>query len=101
MDETRLVYSTEKGRIRETRAAVAAVGDGRVSLRYDTRGRKGKGMTLVSGLPVDAPGLEGIARKLKQRFGTGGSVKDGVIELQGDWRKEAEEELRKQGYTVV
>ncbi len=98
-DDARLVYSTEQGRIREKiRPAAPPVGDGRVRLRYDTKGRKGKGMTLISGLPVDAAELAAIARKLKQRFGTGGAVKDGVIELQGDVREQAAEELRKHGF---
>ncbi len=97
-DNARLVYSTEQGRVREKIRATPPVGDGRVRLRYDTRGRKGKGMTLISGLPVDAAELAAIARRLKQRLGTGGSVKNGVIELQGDVREQAAEELRKHGF---
>ncbi|HOW42381.1 MAG TPA: stress response translation initiation inhibitor YciH [Candidatus Omnitrophota bacterium] len=94
-DNARLVYSTEQGRIREKIRPAPPVGDGKVRLRYDTKGRKGKGMTLISGLPVDAAELAAIARRLKQRFGTGGAVKDGVIELQGDVREQAAEELRR------
>lgn len=71
---------------------------GVVSLRYETKGRKGKGMTLITGLPLSETGLLDLAKKLKQRFGTGGSVKDYIIELQGDHRDAAEQELRRLGY---
>ena len=72
--------------------------DGVVRLRYEVKGRKGKGMTLITGLVLNESGLLDLAKKLKQRFGTGGSVKDYTIELQGDFRKQAEQELRKLGF---
>jgi len=75
-------------------------GDGVVRLRYDTKGRKGKGMTLITGLPLSEVGLLDLAKKLKQRFGAGGSVKDYTIELQGDHREQVGRELRKLGYCV-
>jgi translation initiation factor 1 len=74
--------------------------DGVVRLRYETKGRKGKGMTLITGLPLSEAGLLDLAKKLKQRFGTGGSMKDYVIELQGDHREQAAQELRKMGYCL-
>jgi translation initiation factor 1 len=74
--------------------------NGIVRLRYETKGRKGKGMTLIKGLPLSETGLLDLAKKLKQRFGTGGSVKDYIIELQGDFREQAGQELRKLGYSV-
>ena len=74
--------------------------DGIVRLSYETKGRKGKGMTLITGLPLSEATLLGLAKRLKQRFGTGGSVKDYVIELQGDHRKQAMEELLKLGFFV-
>ena len=66
-------------------------------VRYE-KNRKGKGMTLISGLALSEAALLDLAKKLKQGFGTGGSVKDYTIELQGDFRKQAEQELRKLGY---
>jgi len=74
--------------------------DGVVRLRYEIKGRKGKGMTLVTGLALSESGLLDLAKKLKQRFGTGGSVKGYTIELQGDFRQQAAQELRKLGYCV-
>lgn len=73
---------------------------GVVRLRYETNGRKGKGMTLIKGLSLSEAGLLDLAKKLKQRFGTGGSVKDYAIELQGDYREQAAQELRRMGYCV-
>ena len=110
---SRLVYSTSLGSIcpRCTRAvdccvcldmkkAIAPNTDGLVRLRYETTGRKGKGMTLVMGLALNEVGLLNLAKKLKQRFGTGGAVKDHAIQLQGDFRQQAALELRKLGYSV-
>ncbi|MEW6595566.1 MAG: translation initiation factor Sui1 [Thermodesulfobacteriota bacterium] len=75
-------------------------GDGIVRVSRETKGRKGKGVTLVSGLPLDAAGIETLARELKQRCGSGGTVKDGVIEIQGDHRAVLVETLQKAGYLV-
>jgi translation initiation factor 1 len=74
--------------------------DGIARLYYETKGRKGKGMTLITGLPLSQDRLLDLAKKLKQRFATGGSVKDNIIELQGDHRKQAAQELRTLGYIV-
>ena len=84
----RAVYSSEVGRIDEAPAAQAAPSpgsaDGIVRVSRTKAGRKGKTVTLVTGLP---PGdLAGIARDLKRLCGSGGSVKDGVVEVQGDHR---------------
>ena len=73
---------------------------GWVRLRRETKGRKGKGVTLVDGLPLDEKALKALAKKLKQTCGTGGSLKNGVIEIQGDKRDAIEAELKKQGYKV-
>lgn len=73
---------------------------GWVRLRRETKGRKGKGVTLVDGLPLDEKALKALAKKLKQICGTGGSLKNGVIEIQGDKRDAIEAELKKQGYKV-
>jgi len=73
---------------------------GAVRIRYETKGRKGKGVTLISGLPLSEAALLGLAKELKQQFGSGGAVKDSVIELQGDHREKAVPALRGLGYPV-
>src|SRR5690606_10077861 len=78
--------------------AQAAVGDGRVRVARETKGRKGKGVTLISGLPLAGDDLKNLAKRLKQLGGTGGTVKDGVIEIQGDHRDLLLAELLKLGY---
>jgi translation initiation factor 1 len=72
--------------------------DGRVRVARETRGRKGKGVTLVTGLRLAPDALEALCRELKQRCGAGGSVKAGVIELQGDQRDVVLAELRARGH---
>jgi len=66
----------------------------------ETAGRRGKGVTTVSGLPLDEGGLRELAGTLKQRCGTGGTVKDGRIEIQGDQRERVAAELERLGYKV-
>lgn len=75
-------------------------GDGIVRVARQTKGRGGKGVSLVTGLPLEDAQLEELASKLKRRCGTGGTVKDGVIEIQGDHRDTLVAELQKLGYTV-
>ncbi len=70
----------------------------RVSL--DTKGRKGKAVTIVSGLHHNPQTLEEIARILKQHCGAGGTVKDGLIEIQGDNRMRVTEKLRAMNYLI-
>jgi translation initiation factor 1 len=65
----------------------------------ETAGRRGKGVTTVFGLLLDEDGLQELAATLKQRCGTGGTVKDGRIEIQGDQRERIVAELEKLGYT--
>ena len=85
---TRAVYSTESGRIDEAAggapAASAGSADGVVRVSRTTAGRRGKTVTLVTGLPPAE--LPAIAKELKRLCGSGGSVKDGVVEVQGDHR---------------
>jgi len=71
-----------------------------VRVARSTRGRKGKVVTVVTGLPLDAGGLQKLARELKQRCGSGGTVKDGVIEVQGDHGDLLFKELEERGYRV-
>lgn len=82
----RLVYSSETGRVDETPSGAASrpAGDGVVRVGRTKAGRKGKTVTLVTGLP-DAD-LSAVATELKKLCGSGGAVKDGVVEIQGDHR---------------
>ena len=75
-------------------------GDGVVRVSRETKGRGGKAVTLVAGVPLDAQGLAALARQLKQRCGSGGTVRDGVIEIQGDQRDRLIEELQRRGHRV-
>ena len=75
-------------------------GDGVVRVGRETMGRRGKCVTLVTGVPLDSEGLLQMAKRFKQRCGTGGTVKDGIIEIQGDHRDTLVGELTMVGYTV-
>lgn len=106
-----MVYSTEHGRMcpacNQPLAECACAqkppvskGYGIVRVALETKGRKGKGVTLITGIPASPEDLKILARTLKQRCGSGGTVKNGVIEIQGDHRDIMVEELQGQGYTV-
>lgn len=98
---SRLVYSTETGRIKEEKPApTVPQGDGIVRIRRETAGRNGKGVTTVTGVPLDEPRLKELAKALKVLCGVGGAVKEGVIEIQGDQREKLKAELEKRGFTV-
>lgn len=74
------------------------LGDGQVRVSRETQGRKGKGVTVISGLPVDAKGLQKLAKQLKRKCGAGGTVRENVIEIQGEHRDLLVEELKALGY---
>jgi translation initiation factor 1 len=102
MADRRVVYSTTDGDLRRARPAQAAApAGGRVKVRREVAGRRGKAVTTVSGVPLDDAGLRELAGRLKKRCGVGGSAKDGVIELQGDHRDVVVAVLREAGYDVV
>ena len=67
---------------------------------WETEGRKGKGITLITGVPLDNEELKKIAKSLKQKCGSGDGLKNGVIEIQGDHRNVLEKELGSLGYKV-
>ena len=69
-------------------------------LRRETKGRGGKAVSIVTGLPLASSELKALAKALKQRCGVGGAVKGGEIEIQGDQRQILQAELEKLGYTV-
>ncbi len=109
--DTRLVYSTEHGsmcprcsrqatRCRCKKQSAPPRNDGIVRLMRETKGRKGNGVTLITGLPLAAAELKKLAKSFKQRCGSGGSLKNGVIEIQGDHRDMLEKELLRLGYRV-
>ncbi|HET9124676.1 MAG TPA: stress response translation initiation inhibitor YciH [Solirubrobacteraceae bacterium] len=102
--DARTVYSTTDGDLRRARdpglRARRADGD-RVKVRREVAGRRGKAVTTISGVPVDDAGLKALAGRLKKRCGVGGSVKDGVIEIQGDHRDAVMEILKAEGFTPV
>jgi translation initiation factor 1 len=99
-----VVYSTTDGDLRKARDPKLkerrADGD-RVKVRREVAGRRGKAVTTVSGVAVDDAALKELAGKLKKRCGGGGSVKGGVIEIQGDHRYVVVEILKAEGYTPV
>lgn len=99
---TRLVYSTDQGRIKESERTPETVnsGDGIVRLHRETKGRKGKGVTLISGLGLPSDALKALAKQLKQQCGVGGAVKDGIIEVQTDDRDKLKTLLETAGFTV-
>jgi translation initiation factor 1 len=103
-EANRVVWSSTDGDLRKARdpqfkARIAA--GGRVKVRRETSGRRGKAVTTVADVPLDDAGLKALAGRLKKRCGVGGSVKDGVIELQGDHRDAVVEVLRADGYDAV
>ena len=118
MSHGRLVYSTGAGRlcpecgrpVAECRckrskpaqpAALVPTSDGVVRVGRETRGRKGKGVTVITGVPLAGDALAELAKRLKQRCGSGGTVTDaGAIEIQGDHRDALVSELARLGYTV-
>jgi translation initiation factor 1 len=97
---SRLVYSTDSGRITESVVSKTVQGDGIVRIRRETKGRKGKGVTTLSGFSMSESELKVLAKQLKQKCSTGGTVKDGMIEIQGDHREILKVELEKRGLTA-
>lgn len=107
--DSRLVFSTDGGRLchqcqRKLTHCVCGSdapttqSDGIARVRRETKGRGGKAVTVIEGLPVSADRLKDIAKKLKQRCGVGGAVKDGAIEIQGDQRETCRAALEAQGF---
>lgn len=100
-DNSRLVYSTDTGRIKQEEVKPQrAMGDGIVRLQRQTSGRKGKGVCLITGVDLDDAALDKLAAELKKKCGCGGSVKDGIIEIQGDKRDLLKQLLEAKGMKV-
>lgn len=101
--DARTVYSSSGGdrrRADRTPAPRAPRGDGVVRVKREVAGRRGKPVTTVYGVPLASEGLKALAGELKRRCGSGGSAKDGVIEIQGDHRETLVGDLEARGYTV-
>ena len=107
---SRLVYSTDSGRICSQcdqpvqqcrcKKSTSTFTDGIVRVRREVKGRKGKTVTTVSGVPESESDVQTLASELKRQLGTGGSVKDGIIVIQGDHRKKIVLLLEDRGYRV-
>lgn len=96
-----LVYSTDSGRITQPQPkAERPKGDGIVRIQRQTSGRKGKGVCLISGIDLDDAALALLAAEMKKKCGCGGSVKEGVIEIQGDKRDLLKSLLEAKGMKV-
>jgi translation initiation factor 1 len=81
-------------------ASARAVGDGNVRVSRETKGRAGKGVTVVKGLPLDAAALTTLGKQLRTACGSGGTAKDGMLEIQGDHVERVLELLKAQGFAV-
>lgn len=84
----------------EAQPAIPAKGDGVVRVSRETKGRGGKAVTLVRGLALDATALAALGKRLRTACGAGGTVKDGVLEVQGDHCDRVIDFLKKEGWTV-
>lgn len=107
-DNYGVVYSTDTGRMCPNcsntidqcscKKNTQPLGDGNVRVQRETKGRGGKCVTVITGLPLNAQELKDLSKKLKARCGTGGTAKGGVIEIQGDHCDLLVEELKKKGF---
>ena len=116
MGNNHFIYSTESGRIcpscgnpttkctckkkKTSKKQSIYPNDGIVRIRREVKGRKGKTVTVVFGIPLDDKKLKQFAKTLKRCCGTGGTVKDGIIIIQGDHRETLLNEIKKRGYTL-
>lgn len=102
MSSDKLVYSTGIGKLssKPSSPIQRQPTDGVVRIRRETKGRKGKGVCTISGLDMDDSELKKLCTELKKSCGTGGSVKQGIIEIQGDKREKIKDILVTKGMTV-
>lgn len=111
LDEHELVYSTDspkksvkkhisKSKRKPEQKNCSVPNDGIVRVSRETKGRKGKGVTLITGISASDSDINDLAKKFKQKCGAGGTVKNGVIEIQGDVRDRIVKELESLDYRV-
>ena len=100
INDDSLVYSTDSGRVSQQKQKSVTPSDGFARVRRETKGRKGKGVVVISGLGLDNKALKELAKKLKKTCGSGGSVVDETIEVQGDKREVIQQVLEKAGFKV-
>ena len=111
MSNSRLVYSTDLGRVCPQcgqpiadcvcrKRSAPPAGDGVVRVRRETKGHAGKTVTAIAGLPLGEEQLRALAADLKRQCGAGGSIKDGLILIQGDHCDKLITLIQKRGYTV-
>ena len=108
--KNKLVYSTDQGRICpecdyaidncQCNDSSTILGSGKVKIQLETKGRKGKGVTLIKELAMTAEDLKELAKILKNHCGVGGAVKNGVIEIQGDQRSKILSLLNERGISA-
>jgi len=104
-NNNRTVWSSEQGDLRKKQENTVSARSlppqqQTVYLHRESSGRGGKAVTLVKNLVLSADDLKALAKKLKQECGTGGTIKEGVIEIQGEQRERIADVLRKLGYKV-
>ena len=108
-----IVYRSDVGRVcagcrrpiaqcacKDRRGQPARPGTGVVRVSRVTQGRGGKAVSVITGLPLDQTALAALARELKQRCGSGGTVREGTIEIQGEHRDTLVTELARRGYAA-
>jgi translation initiation factor 1 len=99
-----LVYSSESGRVRPDKVKNSAssiqAGDGTGRLQRQVKGRGGGTVIVISGIPLADAELKVLAGALKKKCGCGGTIKDGIVEIQGDHRELLLKELEQRGYRV-
>ncbi|GGW74792.1 stress response translation initiation inhibitor YciH [Alteromonas halophila] len=102
MDDSNLVYSTDGGKVspRKADAPRSVSKDGVVRIHRETKGRKGKGVSLLIGLDKDTSALKTLCKTLKKKCGCGGAVKEGVIEVQTDDREKLKALLQAEGISA-
>ena len=106
----RRVYTTEQGRLCpscqypsaqcQCRQQESTQGDGKVRIGYETKGRKGKGITYITGIPLPSDELKQLLKQLQHKISTGGAIKHGQLQLQGDQRERVRQLLQPYGWTI-
>ena len=102
MKNSNLVYSTDEGRIgrKESSLSTNAQSTNIIALKLDTKARKGKVVTVASGFNLSQVEIKSVMKQLKKKCSTGGTVKNGSIELQGNFLESVKSELTRQNFNI-